>query len=181
MERRQRLYPFLAQGQFLFECAYGFPASRAFPGFVLSKCLQPSFVVSFPSLFSWRVLTMHLTDPCRHHPYSSLLRILVLLTALALTLTAWLPALELHQMKSSTFFLSKLAHFDVQLAQLPVPLELDVSIGITRYNYVWRICGSTRRGGTKFETCVVSAVSVFGSARSWPSLGQVDGSTAAGP
>ena len=30
---------------------------------------------------------MHQTDPCQHHPFSSLLRILVLLTALVLTLT----------------------------------------------------------------------------------------------
>ena len=32
---------------------YGFSRSRAFSGFVLSKCLQPSFVVS--QLFSWHV------------------------------------------------------------------------------------------------------------------------------
>ena len=54
----------------LFERAFDFSAPRAFLGFVLSKCLQPSFVVSH--LFSWRVLTMDQT--CQYLLNQSLLR-----------------------------------------------------------------------------------------------------------
>ena len=75
--------------------------------------------------------------------------------------------------------LSKLAHFSVQLAQL------DVSNGITRYIYIWRICGSTRRDETEFQRsqCARSKQVQFPpqvspARHDWPS--QVDGSTAAG-
>ena len=41
---------------FLFELALCFSCVTSFSGFVLSKCLQPSFEVSH--LFSWRVVNM---------------------------------------------------------------------------------------------------------------------------
>ena len=68
---------------FLFERALCFSCVTSFSGFVLSKFLQPSFVVSH--LFSWRVLTMGL----KCLSLLNLVHLRIMVPVLAST--AWLP------------------------------------------------------------------------------------------
>ena len=97
-------------------------------GLVFSKCLQPSFVVSL--LFSLRVLTMHQTwqhlfhqaqtDPCQQHTASSLFRIFASPNGSCPDIHGMVTRLGITtDTKIDTIF-SKFAHFDVQLAQIPI-------------------------------------------------------------
>ena len=74
--------------------------SRAFLVFVLSKCLQPSFVVSH--LFSWQVLMMG--PMCISLQGVVPLRIIVLPMVLALISTEWVTAQSMHSSRSSEIF-----------------------------------------------------------------------------
>ena len=86
--------------------------------------------------------------------------------------------------------LSKLAHFDVQLAQIPVlsswMSRMESHVTATFGGIVARLTEMEHNFSAlsarmcKIETSAVSASSVSGSARYCPSTGQVDSSTAAG-
>ena len=122
---------------------------------------------------------MHLIHRFPTYPCSSLLPILVLFMALAPTLMVWAPAPEVPRMKSSTpsfqnLHTSKRRSRRFLLSRLGCLVWLHISrkhLGILRPD-LQRWC--------KVETYAASASNVSGSARSWPSLEQVDGSTAAG-
>ena len=94
---KKRLRSHFGSSHFLFERALCFSCVTSFSGFVLSKCLQPSFVASH--LFSWRVLTMGLK--CLSLLNLVHLRIMVLLTVPVLISTEWAPAHLIHSSKSS--------------------------------------------------------------------------------
>ena len=85
--------------------------------------------------------------------------------------------------------LSKFVHFEAQIAQIPALTtcmsRMDSHITKTLVDFATRLaeleqnlCTFTARL-CKVETYAASASNVSGSARSWPSLEQVDGSTAA--
>ena len=72
----------------------------SFSGFVLSKSLQPSFVVSH--VFSWQVLMMG--PVCLSLLCLVPLRIMVLLMVLAMISTEWVTAQSMHSSKSCEIF-----------------------------------------------------------------------------
>ena len=86
--------------------------------------------------------------------------------------------------------LSKFVHFETQNAQIPALTtwmsRMDSHITKTLGDFATRLTKMEQNFSAltartcKFETYAASASNVSGSARSWPSLEQVDGSTAAG-
>ena len=86
--------------------------------------------------------------------------------------------------------LSKFVHFETQIAQIPALTtwmsRMDSHITKTLGNFATRLTEMEQNFSTltarmcKFETYAASASNVSGSARSWPTVEQVDGSTAAG-
>ena len=86
--------------------------------------------------------------------------------------------------------LSKFVHFETQIAQIPTLTNwmsrMDSRITKTLGDFAARLSEMEQNFSTftarmcKFETYAASASNVSGSARSWPLVGQVDGSTAAG-
>ena len=110
--------------------------------------------------------------------------------ALAPTSMVWAPAPEVSRMRSSMLFfqilyISKHRSRKFLISRLGCPVWIHISRkhlgilrpGLQRSNrtsvlFPARLC--------KVETYAASASNVSGSARSWPSLEQVDGSTAAG-
>ena len=86
--------------------------------------------------------------------------------------------------------LSKFVHFETQIAQIPALTtwmsRMDSHITKTLGDFATRLTEMEQNFSTltarlcKVETYATSASNVTGSARSWPSLEQVDGSTAAG-
>ena len=87
--------------------------------------------------------------------------------------------------------LSELGHFEAQLAQIPAVTNwmsrMDSHITTTLGDFATRLAEMEQNFSTltarlcKVEIYAASASNVSGSARSWPSLEQDDGSTAAGP
>ena len=86
--------------------------------------------------------------------------------------------------------LSKCVHFEAQIAQIPALTtwmsRMDSHISKTLGDFASRLTEMEQNFSAisarmcKFETCAASASNVSGSARSWPTLEHVDGSTAAG-
>ena len=86
--------------------------------------------------------------------------------------------------------LSKFVHFETQIAQIPALTAwmsgMDSHITKTLGDFATRLAEMEQNISTltarlcKVETYAASASNVSGSARSWPSLEQVDGNTAAG-
>ena len=87
--------------------------------------------------------------------------------------------------------LSKFVQFETQIAQIPALTawmsRMDSHISKTLGDFATRLSEMEQNFSAltarmcKFETNAASASNVSGSARSWPTLEQVDGSTAAGP
>ena len=125
---------------------------------------------------------------CRYLRHKPLLRISVLLMTLAPTSMVWAPVLEVQRKKTSMLFFrnlytSKRRSRKFLLLRIGCPAWIHISrkhffaTGLTEMEQnfstlIARLC--------QVETYAASASSVSGSARSWPLLEQVDGSTAAG-
>ena len=163
----------------------------SFSGFVLSKCLQPSFVVSH--LLSWLTrarLMMQSTQMCpiRHH--KNFLQTLVLLMVLFPTSTEWVLAPQVQWERDSRP--SSQEHF-LRLASIPVlvqgftrfensvlSLSQSVATITNKISSVEQVVGGLPARVAALEASAASASSVSGSAGSWPLPRQVDGSTATG-
>ena len=114
-------------------------------------------------------------------------RMLVLLMVLVMTSMEWAPAPEILSMDA---LLSKFVHFETQIAQIPaltawmsrMVSHITKTLGdfATRLTEMEQNFSALTARMCKFETHAASASNVSGSARSWPTLEQVDGSTAAG-
>ena len=86
--------------------------------------------------------------------------------------------------------LSKFVHFEAQIAQIPALTtwmsRMDLHISKTLGDFAGRLSEMEQNFSAitarmcKFETYAASASNVSGSAKSWPTLEHVDGSTAAG-
>ena len=117
------------------------------------------------------------------------LRMLVLLMVLVMTSMECAPSPEILRMKSSMPF-SQSLYFETQIAQIPALTtwmsRMDSHITKTLGDFATRLAEMEQNFSTftarlcKVQTHTASASSVSGSARSWPTLEQVDGSTAAG-
>ena len=116
------------------------------------------------------------------------LRMLVLLMVLVMTSMAWSPAAETLRMKSSmpfsrSLYTSKRRSPKYLLSRHGCPVWIRISrkhLGILRLTEMEQNFSALTARMCKFETYAASASNVSGSARSWPTLEQVDGSTAAG-
>ena len=153
----------------------------SFSGFVLSKCLQLSFVVSH--LFSWHVRAME--QMCQYLCYQPLLRISVLLMVLFLTLKGQDTAPVRWRRKSTK------CSYKSQSCHHPCRVNPDSKIASRRFPRQWlhmmhkitnieQIVSSLAARVTMLETYATSASSGSGSASSWNLLGHSNGSTATG-
>ena len=122
-------------------------------GFALSKCLQPSFVVSH--LFSWHVRGTE--QMCLYHLYQPPFRIWVLLTVLFLT-SREQDTVPVRWRRKST----------------------KCSYKSQSCHYSCRVYPRSKARVTTLEMNATSVSSGSGSARSWNVLGHSDGSTATG-
>ena len=132
---------------------------------------------------------MHLAHRFQTLPCSSLLRIFILFMALAPTSMVWALAPEVSRMRSSMPFCQIFSFRNTDRANSCYH-DLDVPYGFTYHENTWILRPGLQRSNRtsvpfsarlcKVETYAASASNVSGSARSWLSLEQVDGSTAAG-
>ena len=118
------------------------------------------------------------------------LRMMVLLMVLVMTSMEWAVAPEVLRMKSSMPFSQNL--YTSKRRSLKIPAltawmsRMDSQISNTHGDFGNRLTEMEQKFSAltarmcKFETHAASASNVSGSARSWPTLEQVDGSTAAG-
>ena len=110
--------------------------------------------------------------------------------ALAPTSMVWAPALEAQGMKKLDALLSKFVHFATQIAKILTltncMTRMDSQNTKTLGDFATRLTEMEQNFSAltarmcQVETYVASVSNVSGSARSWPSVEQVDGSTAAG-
>ena len=117
------------------------------------------------------------------------LRRLVFLMVVVMSSMEWAPGPEIQWMKSSMTFLSKFVHFETQIAQIPAltawMTRMDSHISKTLRDFSTRLPEMEQNFSAltarmcKFETHTASASNVSGLEISWPTLEQVDGSTAA--
>ena len=128
------------------------------------------------------------TLPCPVHRLY--LRMLVLFMVLVTTSMEWAPAREVLLDEKLDALLSKFVHFEAQIAQIPALTKwmtrIESHISKTLGDFASRLTEMEQNFSAitarmcKFETHAASASNVSGSGRSWPTLEQVDGSTAAG-
>ena len=124
----------------------------------------------------------------RSHRY---LRMMILVMVLVTTSMEWMGTRSGNTMDEKlNALLSKFAHSETQIAQIPALTtwmsRMDSHISKTLGDFATRLTEMEQNFSAltarmcKFETHAASASNVSGSARSWPTLEQVDGSTAAG-
>ena len=118
------------------------------------------------------------------------LRMLVHLMVLVTTSMEWAPAQEVLWTKNSMPSSQNVYTFETQIAQIPALTtwmsRMNSQITKTLGDFASRLTDMEQNFSAitarvcKFEAYAASASNVSGSAKSWPTLEQVDGSTAAG-
>ena len=136
----------------------------SFSGFVLSKCLQPSFVVLH--LFSWHVRATE--QMCLHLRHQPLLRIWGLLTVLFLTLKGQ----DFGPVQSTKSTYSYHSSYKTRPGSRIASRRLLRQWPPTKITNISQIVGSLVARVTSLETNAASGSSSPYSARSWNMFGQ---------
>ena len=151
---------------FLFECSNVFFCVTSFSGFVLSKCLQPSFVVSH--LLPWLTharLMMQSTQMCLIRHNKTFLQTSVLRMVLFPTSKEW-------ELAPQVLWPSFTDEGIVSIHRIR-----SVATITNKISSVEQVVGVLMLASPHWRLVQSQLSSVSGSARSWPSSGQVDGTT----